>query len=138
MTPIGNTDWCTVYPDKGVEGTTTVAIQIEALPHVSPRIAIYEIKTTSGLKRTLTIEQKDVEGDEYYFYFQDDPALSFSVSSFDVQPIRLSVLTNVDDWTASVSSDAGDWLIVEQTEDSCSFLLQILMVQKAEKGQLQL
>ncbi len=118
MTPIGNTDWCTVYPDKGVEGTTTVAIQIEALPHVSPRIAIYEIKTTSGLKRTLTIEQKDVEGDEYYFYFQDDPALSFSVSSFDVQPIRLSVLTNVDDWTASVSSDAGDWLIVEQTEDS--------------------
>ncbi|MDD3522878.1 MAG: thioredoxin-like domain-containing protein [Bacteroidales bacterium] len=118
MEQVGNEDWCTVYPDKGTPGETKVTLNVTALPDEKPRIAIYVIKSTSGIEKTLTVEQTNTEAGSYYINFFGNPDPMISVDPFDVEPIQRLVFTNVPEWKVTVSAGAENWLSANRKKDT--------------------
>jgi len=130
MEQVGNEDWCNVYPDKGTAGETKVTLNVTPLPDENPRIAIYVIKSTSGIEKTLTVEQTNTLADTYYLDFFGDPDPSIYVDPFDVDPIKKLVFTNVPDWKVTVSAGAKDWLTAIKDKDT--LLISISDVDRPE------
>lgn len=118
MEQVGNEDWCTVYPDKGTPGDTKITLNVTSLPDEKPRIAIYIIKSTSGIEKTLTVEQSNTQADAYYLDFFGDPDPMINVDPFDVEPVRKLVFTNVPDWKVTVSAGAENWLSAIRDKDT--------------------
>lgn len=117
MVPIGQADWCNVYPDKGIPGDMQLEITVTPLEGTQPRTALFEVVSGSGIKRYLQVEQKDDSGN-YYLDFAGNPDLSVSVPAFDVPPLKNLVLTNAGNWTVHVSPQAQGWLSAERKGDT--------------------
>lgn len=115
---VGHEDWCTVYPDKGTPGDTQITLSVTPLPDNKPRIAIFLIKSTSGIEKTLTVEQNNSGASSYYLEFFGNPDPYFNVDPFDVEPIKLLVNTNAPGWTISVSEGAKKWLSAKKDKDT--------------------
>lgn len=115
---VGHEDWCTIYPDKGVPGDTQVTLRVTPLPGNEPRMAIFLIKSTTGIEKTLTVEQNNSDAALFYLEFFGNIDPSFNVDPFDVDPIKLLVNTNAPDWIFSVSEGAKKWLFAEKDKDT--------------------
>ena len=115
---VGHEDWCTVYPDKGTPGENQISLIVTPLPDEKPRLAIFVIKSTSGIEKTLTVEQTNMDAQAYYleFFGAWDPVIYFD--PFDVEPIKQLVITNVPEWEVTVSADAQDWITATKDQDT--------------------
>lgn len=134
MEPVGNADWCTVYPDKSVPGNVEVTVSVTQLPGLLPRTAIYSIKSTSGIEKFLVVEQKDSGEFGYYLEFFGDPEFSYYVHPQDFKPIKLRVNTNVTEWSTYVSEGAEDWLFARRDKDTLIITVQDAKGPAGRKG----
>ncbi|NLA15724.1 MAG: redoxin domain-containing protein [Bacteroidales bacterium] len=118
LEPIGNADWCTIYPDKNTPGQVLLDVNVDPMPDILPRTAIFSVKASSGLERFITIEQKDSEGTGFYLDFFGNPESTHYVYPSDVEPLKFLINTNASQWSIFVSPQAEDWLIAERKKDT--------------------
>jgi len=133
---VGHEDWCTVYPDKGTPGDTQITLSVTPLPDNKPRIAIFLIKSTSGIEKTLTVEQNNSGASSYYLEFFGNPDPYFNVDPLMWNRLNCWSTQMLPDGPFLFPKEQKNGYLPKRIKTHCSYPLPMLTGRQAGKGPL--